>query len=450
MASRWFRLLGACTVLSLILGLTAIPTSAEPLSGESLPVPATGQPGNQGDYPGVAKAIGQFQQQDYEASLASLKKAVAAHPELPPAQVIMAQFFFQSQQAAQARQMLELAVIEDPQDPEAYVVLGELALRERRLTEASLLLKKALDLLPQLAQAQRKENLQPRIYSGLSGVAETRGQWPVAQQYLETWLQREPKNAVAMQRLARALFQQKKAREALDQLKAAAAADPAAITPAAQFARFYQQVGDEENARKWMEYALQVAPKDLKTRLVAAQWALETGQVDEAKKHATVAMDIDPKSLEAKLIRGVVGLFESDYKTAELYFESAHLQAPDNFAASNNLALALAEQDDAPKRRRALEYAQANARQYSRMPEALSTFGWVLYRAGRVEDAEKVLRQAAATGEMKADTAYYLARVLVDRNQKDPARQLLTSALASDQPFAHRDDAKALLAELGG
>jgi Tfp pilus assembly protein PilF len=197
-----------------------------------------------------------------------------------------------------------------------------------------------------------------------------------------------------------------------------------------------------------MVAALNAAPRDAKTRLVAAQWAWETGQLDEAKQQADAALRLDPKYLEAKILRGVIAMFQKDYKAAEVYFESAHQQSSKDFAASNNLALALAEQNDEPKKAYALDLANANAQKYPRMIDALSTYGWVLYRRGQLDDAEKVLRAVATGGSLTADTAYYWACILKDRGQEAVAKQWLESALRSPAPFLHREEAKALLAKL--
>ena len=87
-------------------------------------------------------------------------------------------------------------------------------------------------------------------------------------------------------------------------------------------------------------------------------------------------------------------------------------------------------------------------RQYPKVGEAASTYGWVLYKFGRLDDAEKVLQAAVSGPSFSADTAYYLARVLIDRGRDAPAKQLLESALKTTGPFAQRDDAKALLKDL--
>ena len=171
---------------------------------------------------------------------------------------------------------------------------------------------------------------------------------------------------------------------------------------------------------------MNAAPKDAKTRLVAAQWAWETGQLDEAKQQADAALRLDPKYFEAKNFRGVIAMFQKDYRTAEAYFESALQQAPKDlkFNASNNLALALAEQDDESKKQRALGLADDNVQKYPRHGEARSTYGWVLYKLGRLDEAEKALQAVVTGGSYTADTAYYYACVLAGRGHEAEAKRV--------------------------
>jgi Tfp pilus assembly protein PilF len=220
------------------------------------------------------------------------------------------------------------------------------------------------------------------------------------------------------------------------------------VSPEAFLARFYWRTGDQDKAKKWMIAAINARPKELQTRLLAVQWAWETGQLSEAKKQAEAAIKLDPQSVDAQFFRGLVALFQKDYTTAEEYFQNAHLLSPKDFRISNGLALALIEQKAEEKKQRALEYAENNARQYPKAGEALSTYGWILYKLGRLDDAARVLQGSVSGGSFSADTAYYLARVLVKRGREKDARQFLESALQSAAPFQNRDDAKSLLEEL--
>ena len=445
------RIVVVLSALSAFAWCAAARLSADPITGGDLGA-TTGVDAKSQE---IADAVARFKDRDFDGALKLLKEAVKKNADLPPAQVILAQLFSQANIPMGVRNALEQTVVESADDPEAYVIMGDIALRERQVTAASLLYAKAASLMAKFDKsAKRKGLLQPRVYSGLASVAEARADWAGAQKQLETWLTLEPKSALAMQRLARCLFQQKKPTSALAMLRDAAKADPEVLTPEAILAGFYERADppDRENANKSMAAALVAAPKDIKTWLVAGQHALETGQLEEAQKRAAFAMDLDAKSLDAKILRGVIALFQKDYKAAELYFESAHLQSPINFAASNNLALALIEQKDESKKRRALEYAEANARQFQKnspnYAEAASTYGWALYKLGRMDEAEQALRAAASGGTFSADTAYYIARVSADRGRESEAKVLLENALKSTGPFSQRQEAKALLERL--
>jgi tetratricopeptide (TPR) repeat protein len=421
---------------------------AGPSAAETAPA-ATGDGTDQ--MPEVQKAIEAFKKGDVDGAKTQLAAARAKNADLSPPQVILAGFYSQMNNAAGVRNSLEKAVVETPDDPEAYVVLGDIAFGGGRITEAELLFQKASSLLTKLTQSKkRKDNLTLRVLGGMATVAQAREQWATAQKYLEQVLKLEPKNIVALRRLARVQFQQGNAAGALDQLKLAEAAQPESpnqVSSAATLATFYLGAGDTDNARQWIEYALKKNPRQLGTRLTAAQMMLEMGDFNKAAGEAAAAAQLDPNSLPAKILRGVVALFQQDYAGAAGYFESAHLQAPDNFEAKNNLALALAEQDDQAKKQRALAFAQENARLNQQRPEAISTYGWALYQAGRVAEADRVLQQLLRVGNFAPDTAFYMAQVAYDQGRQDQAKQLLEAALKS-KVFSRKADAKALLAKI--
>ena len=160
-------------------------------------------------------------------------------------------------------------------------------------------------------------------------------------------------------------------------------------------AKFYQQSGDRENGKKWTAKALAASPDNLRVRVVVGRAAMASGDMDEARKQAIAATQLDPKSIEAKELRGSIAMLEKDYDSAELIFEAALKLQPDNFSLRNNLSLSLIEQKDETKRRRALEYTEANVKKYPNSPEAASSHALVLYRLGRLDDAEKAIRGAA-------------------------------------------------------
>lgn len=402
--------------------------------------------------PELEEAAKIFRSGDYDSALKILQAAGKKYPDLPPAQVIMAGLFAASNQGAMARGALEQAVTDTPNDPEAYQLLGEMAMRSRQVAEAALLFEKvaaltssAKDAAPRIASFKR------RALGGLAAVAEARRDWAGAQTQLEALLAAEPKNAAALQQLGRMLFMQKKEDLAVEKFREAAKLDEALAGAEVTMAQLYQQEGDVKNAGKWMLEAIKANPRDAKTRVAAAQWSYEIDKLDQAEEQAKAAVQLDPDSFNGQLVRGLVALARKDYKTAQEFYEKAHLQAPGNFMATNNLAMALAGQEEESKRRLAVEYAQINSRVFPDQVEALATLGWTYYRAGRIDEAEASLRKASSLGRATPDTLYFLARVMADRGRKEDAKMILESpVMKSPGAYLMRKEAEALLAELSG
>jgi tetratricopeptide (TPR) repeat protein len=249
-------------------------------------------------------------------------------------------------------------------------------------------------------------------------------------------------------RLAQTLFQLEQPDQAYQEFAAATKLSDETPVPEIMMARLYEQSGKSEKATEWMKLVVQRHPNNASAHVGVAEWYWRNNKLEEAQKHAAKALEIKPDLLDAKLIRGIVARFQKDYPEAEKQFEAAHLAAPANFLAANQLALVLAEQQDTEKLNRALQLAQLNAKQHQQEPEVLATLGTVLYKGGRVDDAERFLRQLASMNVMSGDAAYYLGQILAKKNQTDEAKRLLRVALSSQGPFVNRDAAQSLLDQL--
>ena len=147
-------------------------------------------------------------------------------------------------------------------------------------------------------------------------------------------------------------------------------------------------------------------------------------------------------------LRGLIARHMKEYERAEGHFLAILEASPGDREAGNQLALALVEQADPGKRQRALELAEEALRRQPDSAAAQATLGWVYYRLGRVDDAERTLRASVSSGRFSCDTAYYLAHVLSDRGRLNEARGLLESALRARGRFTHRKEAVAWLERL--
>ena len=404
-------------------------------------------------YGDINNAIGRFRDRDIVGCRALLERARSNNAKLPPPGVMMSVLWLGVNQLQPARAELEDTAVKFPGDPEPYMMLGDLAFQERRITDADVLFSKATELTTAFTEnPKRKRDFEIRCHAGSAAVAESRKQWDVAQKHLDGWLELDPDNASARQRLGIVLFQLGKQQEALAEFKEAKKLDGKAVHPELAMARLYDDAKQRDTAKKLIEQAVKSAPQDPAVLLATAQWYVGQNDLPAATVNADKALKLDPKSLEAKVVRGAIARVARDYPTAEKFFNEAHVQSPGNFPASNSLALVLVETDDKESRQRALEMAEANVAMHRdgspNQANALTTLAWIYYKLGRREDAEKILSQISQNNQLTTDGAYYVAKLLVDRGEKDRARKILEEVLTNEAMFATRADAVDLLTTL--
>jgi tetratricopeptide (TPR) repeat protein len=203
-----------------------------------------------------------------------------------------------------------------------------------------------------------------------------------------------------------------------------------------------------------MQTAKERDPQGLPTRLAIAQWALETNRLDEAKENAKAALQLDPDNFQVRLLDGVLARIEKDYGRAEDAFRSSHLLAPTNGVVLNQLAIALASQDDQAKKELAFQYAQMASKLFGDPKtvlgrETLVVLGWVLFRLDQLPQADAVIRQALSQGGIGEDSAYFAAQVFQEAGRSEPALQLLNRALDDNERlFPNRQAAMDLRAKI--
>jgi len=439
-------------ILTAVLATAALPArearaqiTAQTLIGKAVSDDAQNQE--------VTGAINRFRDRDIDGCRAILERAKSNNAKLPPPGVMMAMLWLSVNQLGPARGELEDCVIKFSKDPEPYLMMGDLAFQDRRVTDADMLFKEATRLTGEYTEnAKRKRDFDIRCNAGSAAVAEARKQWELAQKHLQAWIDLDPDNASAHQRMGIVLFQLSKPQEALEQFREAKKLDQKAVQPELAMARLYDDAKKRDTAKKLIEAAIKEAPKDPAVLLAASQWYLGQNDVERAKAIAEDALKLDAKSLEGRVVRGAIARVARDYATAEKFFYDAHVQSPGNFPASNSLALVLIESDDKDSRQRALEMAEANVAMHRenspQQVNALTTLAWVYYKLGRREDAEKILAQITQNNALTTDGAYYVAKLLSDRGEKDRARKILEEVLANEPMFATRPDAVDLLAKL--
>ena len=110
---------------------------------------------------------------------------------------------------------------------------------------------------------------------------------------------------------------------------------------------------------------------------------------------------------------------------------------PDNAHALNALGYTLADRTD--RYSEALVYIEKALALKPEDPAILDSMGWVHYRLGNLEQAERYLRRALEQ-VMDGEIAAHLGEVLWQQGRRDEAREVWQSAVeaGSDNPVLER------------
>jgi tetratricopeptide (TPR) repeat protein len=401
-------------------------------------------------YPEIEKAIQRFRNNDGEGTLTFLKEARKKYPKLPPEYIILAKMqVLLGQNNQGAYNLLELQVAEDPKDPEAYLLLADQAFAGNRTAEAEALFEKAAPIVDAYTgNDKRKRDMQIRVLAGKAAVHERRAKWDQALALLKQWVDTDPDNAMSHARLGVTLFRLGKAKEAFDEFAKARKLNPEMPHPYASLGQLFTQTDDLENARKSYERAYNEDKNDPNTVRSYAEWLLQQGELDKAQQVAGELRKLTPDAPVAVLLDGVVAFMKGQNDRAEEAFIKVLALDPTNARANDLLALLLIESPDKADQERALGYADNNTTRYQNNSQANITKAYVLYKLGRMNEAQEPL-QIGARGQLQTDSAYLIAKIMADQGQKDKARQALEQVLAQKQGlFIFRKQAQELLDKL--
>jgi len=402
---------------------------------------------------GITEAVNAFNASKFSESLQILTKLYQKHKELAPPRIVMAQWFAKAEFGDAVRATLEMATEETPEDPESYLLLGEIALRQRYLTAAELLLQRAREKLTRYTvNPERKKALESSYLRNLIALSEARSRWTAMEDAINKRIQLDGESSVLLRQKGVAFFQQRKDNEAKSLFVRAdrldANSEQKGLPAEAAMSQLYLLRGDQDNARKSLGEALAKYPKSKDVLILSVQMRINEDQLEEAQRLAQRLFTEDPNSESVKRLRGTISLYLSDYAAAEKLFQELVTANANDHQAVNGLALALCEQNNAEKLRRATEYAKNNVTKFPGNSDYAATLGWVLFKSNKVEEATQALRQSAAGGQVSAATAYYFATLAKQTGKIDEAKKFLQAAVSSSSPFAKRRDAVKMLKEL--
>ena len=438
---------------------TQDPFTVENLIGDSVSL------SNQA-YPEVENALQRFKNSDAQGAKEYLDLAKQKYPKLPPVDLLMAKLFVFARNGEQARALLESTVTNYPNDPEAYLLLADLAFAEGRTTESHALFEKAKGLVEKFNEnAKRQQNFQIRVLAGLAAVHQRRQEWQPASELLVKWVELDPDSAAAHTRLGETQFRLKKPADAFNEFKKARELNAQSAHPYIVLGQLFTQdymtqkaansaeaAKSLEQAKKSFEQAYKEDGKNEATARAYAEWLIQQDQLDQAQKVAEEMRKNSPQSVAALMLDGLVAKMRNDAAGAEEALTQVLSVDPSNAGAINLLALILAESPNLAQQEKALRYAQMNAERFGNNSQANITLAWILAKLNRGAESDAFLQKAVQGGQLNADSAYLVAKILVQKGQKENALKALEQVLqqAGAGMFMYRKEAEALVKELGG
>jgi tetratricopeptide (TPR) repeat protein len=396
-------------------------------------------------YPEVFNGVEKFKAKDESGALQDFEDAVGKYPELPPAELILADMYIEQNRTEMAINALDTAARKYPDDPETFLLLGNLAFQENRNTDASLSFDKARTLLESYdGDSMRLKRLQLRLYAGLATIATRFDDWPTAAAYLREWVNLDPQNSGARVRFARSLFRTNKGREAFGQLEYAKKIDNSILSPSMLMAQFWMEAGNMEAGREWLDRASRRQADDLNTQLMLARFHWNLRQFAAAKKSVLQAIKLSKNDPQANLLAGRLYHYDHDFDNAIQYFRSLNVDdVPEAIQANakQHLMYALAAEGTPEGIAEAISLAEAGNDKASLVAEC-----YAYKQSGKSEKALAIL-QAAQHSTQDPNTNYIFAYVLSDVKGSG-VMPLLEAALATEGLFVFRRDAEQLKAKL--
>ncbi|NWG91207.1 MAG: tetratricopeptide repeat protein [Parvularculaceae bacterium] len=253
-----------------------------------------------------------------------------------------------------------------------------------------------------LTQEHERAPLASRPLSTLVGAYVDAGRTEDAEKFLADTVAKNPSHYEARVLLAQIKRALKKSKEATEILAAAIELDP--LRPEAYEATYgvYVLDGRRDDAGKLIEQATAAIPDNDGLQILKADHLIAIGEPD-----AAIAI-----------------------------YETILARRPDDRIVANNLASLLLEKQDQASVARAA--AAAEALKGLENPYFLDTYGWALYRSGRVEEGIKALEKAAAAAPGLVDARYHLGVALMESGDRERGEAELSAVIAAPGADARR------------
>jgi len=388
-----------------------------------------------------------------EAKLrASLNELASMDPNVPPQELLLAGLAYATNNLARGKSILEQSAVKHRDHPGYPLAFARLAILQARYYDASALAEKAQSLIgPSTLSAGAKSFYQLEVLDALTTTELNRNELTQAQQYVQKWEQIAPSDDKMMLSAAEINFLQNKADKAIAYLNRRSKKVADELPTEGIIAKWYLAKGDIDQYGKWIQQAFEKHNSNGFIQVEYAAWLLRQEDFARASSVIKTFESDSGETAQSKLIRGRIAFSQQQYAVAEPIFADLYQRQPNNPEHMYLYSLALLENPDKQKQQRGAQLAQRNYQLNPSNQLTTSILGWAMYTNGNKKNGQQLLlrtAQAAQTGGMLPDTAYLVARMMVEEGSEVQAKITLNPYVNNPAIFIYRARAKELLESL--
>jgi len=372
---------------------------------------------------------------DKVKAMANLNQALALDPGYPPAALLLGQLDIRGGDPAAAVALLTRFVKKTPGVGQAYLLLADAYLAQQKPDSAIAVYRNLSGALPKNPQIPL---LMGVVLAGQRKDSEARAAF-------EKSLELAPDYMPAVQQLINLDLAEQKYTDATALAQAQINKSPKAAEPWEILAKIDAAQTNMARAETDLLKAIDLNPNLPGPYLLLAQVYVTSDKYQEAlqKLNALVARTNDAPAF---LQIGAIHEKLKDYDQARDAYEKVLALNSNSIPALNNLAYLYAVQLN--KIDKAYELAQRARELMPYNPNVGDTLGWVLFKKADYLRALAVLEESAERAPADAEIQFHLGMAHYKMDEEDAARVALQRAVASQQDFPNKDEARNRLAVL--
>ena len=409
---------------------------------------------------------------EWEKAAAVLQPLVAEEPLNIELRRQQAFFYLRGGQSQQARDAFKLLIEADPQDTRSLFYLAEAYNDLEEYEEAEKIYRRLLETSPNdpdllasfgltqlgLRNLDRAEtafrsllgvdavpdNLAALARTQLAYIALQRGNYATAVEEAQPVLVfRDQPNNQAINIALESFRKEKKFAEASEFIRPLADRFPADPFINARYVEMLSRAGDRAKAA-----AIATTQATLGTRnvIAATEALIQAGAHAEAVQYVSKAVREKPEEIDLLFELGSAHERAGDLASAEKVFLRLLEKSPDHAPTLNYLGYMWA--DSNRNLERAAEMLIRAVAQEPRNGAYIDSLGWVYYRQGKLDLAEKHLSDAARLLPRDATVHQHLADVLAEQGKRDRALEVYRLALTLEPEPQDEQKIRSKLADL--